>query len=86
MNFKLVLTDSEAIVTEGVERADGVAVDWIARNLYWTDGGRNYIAVSRLNGTMKKILIETEIDEPRYVEILSKDLYLKSNSKRATDR
>jgi len=60
------LTDSEVIVTEGVEKADGVAVDWIARNLYWTDAGRNYIAVSRLNGTMKKIIIETEIDEPRY--------------------
>lgn len=49
-----------------VERSDGVAIDWIARNLYWTDTGRNYISVSRLNGEMRKVLIDSGIDEPRY--------------------
>ena len=48
-----------------MEQSDGMAIDWIARNLYWTDTGRDYIAVSRLNGTSRKILIETGVDEPR---------------------
>jgi len=53
------------VVTDSVEQSDGVAVDWVARNLYWTDTGRNYIAVSRLNGTSRKILISTEMEQPR---------------------
>ena len=65
----MFLAESEVIVSENVERADGIAIDWISRNLFWTDTGRDYISVSRLNGTMQKVLIESGIDEPRYGEI-----------------
>lgn len=30
---------SEVIVSEGVMTVDGLAVDWVAGNLYWTDAG-----------------------------------------------
>ena len=45
--------------------ADGIAVDWIARNLYWTHTGRNVIEVSRLDGTSRKTLVQEDLDEPR---------------------
>ena len=41
-------------VTE-VEHPDGVAVDWVARNLYWTDTGTDRIEVARLTGTFRKV-------------------------------
>lgn len=50
---------------KGVEQPDGLAVDWVARNLYWADPGHDTISVSRLDGTHRKILIESGIDEPR---------------------
>ena len=31
---------SEVIVSSNLETTDGLAVDWIGRNLYWTDTGR----------------------------------------------
>lgn len=34
---------------------DGIAVDWIARNLYWTDTGPDRIEVAKLNGTSRKV-------------------------------
>ena len=55
------------MVSHNVEQSDGIAIDWIARNLYWTDTGRDCISVARLNGSSSKVLIDTSIDEPRLV-------------------
>lgn len=55
---------------------DGVAVDWVARNLYWTDTGPDRIEVARLNGTSRKVKIfqnfyvEFEIDVSTVVILL----------------
>ena len=38
-----------------VDHPDGLAGDWIGRNLYWTDTGTDRIEVARLNGTWRKV-------------------------------
>lgn len=48
-----------------IDHPDGIAVDWIGRNLYWTDTGTDRIEVARLNGTWRKVLISENLDEPR---------------------
>lgn len=48
-----------------MDHPDGLAVDWIGRNFYWTDTGTDRIEVARLNGTSRKILISENLDEPR---------------------
>ncbi|XP_032221449.2 low-density lipoprotein receptor-related protein 6 isoform X2 [Nematostella vectensis] len=47
-----------------VERPDGIGVDWIGRNLYWTDSGKGRIEVSRLDGTARKVLIQDDLERP----------------------
>ena len=47
-----------------VRHPDGLAIDWVARNLYWTDTGTDRIEVSRLNGSSRKALISKDLDEP----------------------
>lgn len=43
----------------------GIAVDWVAGNLYWTDSGRDVIEVAQLSvGRHRKTLISGMIDEP----------------------
>ncbi|KAJ0023660.1 hypothetical protein NQD34_003559 [Periophthalmus magnuspinnatus] len=43
----------------------GIAVDWVAVNLYWTDSGRDVIEVAQLTGGRhRKTLISGMIDEP----------------------
>lgn len=32
-------SESEVIVSSNLETTDGLSVDWIGRNLYWTDTG-----------------------------------------------
>lgn len=47
----------------------GIAIDWAARNLYWTDTGTDRIEVCRLNGAHRKVLINEFLDEPRAIAL-----------------
>ena len=47
----------------------GVAVDWISGNIYWTDTGVDYISVSRLDGTSRRVLVQDGLDEPRAIVV-----------------
>uniref|UniRef100_T1IRJ2 EGF-like domain-containing protein n=1 Tax=Strigamia maritima TaxID=126957 RepID=T1IRJ2_STRMM len=66
----------ETVVDRDLTTADGIAVDWIAKNLYWTDTGRNVIEVSRLDGTSRKTIINTDLDEPRAIVLFPRKGYL----------
>ena len=46
-------------MADEVDDADGIAVDWIARNVYWTDTASDRIEVARLNGSARKVLVST---------------------------
>ena len=37
---------------------EGLAVDWVAGNLFWTDDGNDTIEVARIDGTGRKILLQ----------------------------
>ncbi|XP_064475155.1 prolow-density lipoprotein receptor-related protein 1-like [Ornithodoros turicata] len=52
-----------------VQNPDGLAVDWVGRNLYWCDKGKDTIEVSRLDGTFRKVLIRTGLEEPRAIVV-----------------
>ena len=61
--------DVEVLVSSDVKHPDGVAVDWVGRNLYWTDTGTDRIEVSKLNGMSRKVLISENLDEPRAITL-----------------
>ena len=46
-----------------------MAVDWVARNLYWADTGRNRIEVSHLDGTSRCVLIWKKLEDPRSIAL-----------------
>lgn len=55
----LIGTDQEDIIVDNVYHPDGLAVDWVAENLYWTDTGSDRIEVSRLNGSHRRVSIHS---------------------------
>jgi len=59
----------EFVVSIDIDSPDGVAVDWVGRNLYWTDKGMDRIEVSRLNGSSRHILISEGLQEPRAIVV-----------------
>ena len=48
-----------------LQNPDGLAVDWVGRNLYWCDKGSDTIEVSNLDGEHRRILIREGLLEPR---------------------
>ncbi|KAJ8299613.1 hypothetical protein KUTeg_023673 [Tegillarca granosa] len=54
----------ETVVSQNLETTDGLAVDWIGRNLYWTD-----TEVAWLDGRNRKSLVKVNLDEPRAIAV-----------------
>ena len=46
---------------------EGLAVDWLNRNVYWTDMGKNRIDVAKLNGSYRRTIIWDNIEAPRAI-------------------
>lgn len=63
----LCVIGAQYIVSTEVDSPDGIAVDWVGRNLYWTDKVTDRIEMSRLNGSSRRILISDGLQEPRAI-------------------
>nr|XP_039256231.1 low-density lipoprotein receptor-related protein 6-like [Styela clava] len=51
------------------ETCEGLAIDWVARNLYWVEY-TNKIKVSRMNGSLQKTLVGADdLDTPRGIAV-----------------
>ena len=62
------LTDRKVeVLVKSVKNADGIAVDWLGRNLYWTDAENDEVAVAKLNGSFKKVLFSKGVSRPRAI-------------------
>jgi hypothetical protein len=61
----LNLTSTETIISANLTTPGGLAVDWIADNIYWTDAGSKVIEVARLDGSSRKIIVRDGLAEPR---------------------
>jgi len=55
------------VVVDDVDHPDGIAVDWVAKNLFWTDSGTDRIELARLDGSSRRVLISEDLDEPRSI-------------------
>ncbi|KAI6241467.1 EGF-like domain-containing protein [Aphelenchoides fujianensis] len=59
-------TDVEVFVGHGLDITEGIAVDWVGRNLYWVDSSLNTIEVACLDRKgVRAVLLHENIDQPR---------------------
>lgn len=60
------------VFVSGIHTVEGIAVDWMADNFYWTDDGpKKTISVARLEkaSQTRKILIEGKMTHPRAIVV-----------------
>ncbi|CAH1788845.1 unnamed protein product [Owenia fusiformis] len=57
----------EEIHNTTLRNPDGIAVDWVGRNLYWCDKTTDTIEVSKLDGRFRKVIVSSELREPRAI-------------------
>ena len=48
---------------------EGIAIDWVSRNIYWTDSKRKTVEVSNLDGSLHKVLINEKLANPRGIAV-----------------
>ncbi|XP_062604167.1 nidogen-1-like, partial [Saccostrea cucullata] len=57
------------VLVSGLKSPEGLSIDWVSRNMYWTDSEMDCIEVSRLNGTSRKRLFDKELVNPRAIVV-----------------
>lgn len=60
-NRRVIVKDTEAI--------EGIAVDWVANNLYWTNPRVNVIEMCRLNGSEHFVILASGLEEPGAIAV-----------------
>lgn len=53
------------IITTGLDLVEGLAYDWIGKNIYWLDSKLNTIEVAMENGSNRIVLVRDNITQPR---------------------
>uniref|UniRef100_A0A668A7Z4 Low density lipoprotein receptor-related protein 8, apolipoprotein e receptor n=1 Tax=Myripristis murdjan TaxID=586833 RepID=A0A668A7Z4_9TELE len=57
------------LIDSALHSPEGLAVDWVHKNIYWTDSGDKSISVATGDGRKRKVLIATELSEPRAIAV-----------------
>ena len=57
------------VVDRDLTSPEGLAVDWVHGNIYWTDGEQQTISVATVDGSKRKTLISTGLDRPRAIAV-----------------
>ncbi|XP_052860473.1 low-density lipoprotein receptor-related protein 4-like [Anopheles cruzii] len=70
------VSDTQVIVARGLNTPNGLAVDWLADNLYWTDTALKRIEVARLDGSCRKAILTDRLDDPRSLILYPKRGFL----------
>uniref|UniRef100_A0A3P8XJT4 EGF-like domain-containing protein n=1 Tax=Esox lucius TaxID=8010 RepID=A0A3P8XJT4_ESOLU len=62
---QVTLVDSGSLLSP-----EGLALDWVQHNLYWTDSGHKSVSVaSAYDGLKRRVLVDTELSEPRAIAL-----------------
>lgn len=67
------LTSFEVVIQYGLATPEGLAVDWIAGNIYWVESNLDQIEVAKLDGTLRTTLLAGDIEHPRAIALDPRD-------------
>ncbi|XP_067847730.1 nidogen-2 [Heptranchias perlo] len=69
--------EPEILINSGLTSPEGLTIDYVRRNMFWTDSGSDKIEVAKVDGSQRRVLVDTDLVNPRaiVVDSLSGNLY-----------
>uniref|UniRef100_A0A1A9WIS8 EGF-like domain-containing protein n=1 Tax=Glossina brevipalpis TaxID=37001 RepID=A0A1A9WIS8_9MUSC len=67
---QILKAPKQTVISSGLDKPEGLVIDWFTDKIYWTDGEKNRIEVATLNGKYKKVLFWTDLDQPRAIALV----------------
>ncbi len=49
--------------------SEGIAIDWVSRLIFWTDSSLKRLEVAKLDGSLRKVLLDKNIQNPRGIAV-----------------
>ncbi|KIH52427.1 Low-density lipoprotein receptor repeat class B, partial [Ancylostoma duodenale] len=63
-------TNVTTFIGDGLDITEGIALDWVGRNLYWVDSSLNTIEVANLeNPSARALLVHENVSQPRGIAV-----------------
>jgi Low-density lipoprotein receptor repeat class B. len=48
---------------------EGISIDWVSRNIYWTDSRKDTLEVANLDSRRRKVIVSEGLVNPRGVAV-----------------
>ena len=61
------VTNIDTVINRGLATAEGLAIDWITRHIYWVESNLDQIEVADFEGKNRLTLIAGDMESPRAV-------------------
>ena len=65
----MIFPSGKRPIIRDVAQTEGLAVDWINLNVYWTESGSKTVQVATLDGRHRKVLFRERVDKPRAIAL-----------------
>lgn len=63
-------TNATVFIADGLDITEGIALDWVGRNLYWVDSSLNTIEVANLEDPKQRtLLVHQNVSQPRGIAV-----------------
>lgn len=57
------------MILPGLKSPEGIAVDWVSGNIYWTDSLKDTIETMSIEGKHRRVLINENLKNPRGIAV-----------------